>query len=219
MTALHVLFYQPPCGKWYVHSHKLYPSQDAATEAAGKFLSPGIPFAAVPVELGELNRIAAGEPCAGLPWRCFHCGDVLRDERAARTHFGADEGRTPACQIKASEGGLVQALREAEDEVERVHTQLHAESADGLRALQNNLGRHRTALVAMEETGYERGLADQAHTVAILRRALAWHGDPQRMATTREEWQQEIDEAIRWVKDNPEEGRPSFPTFVQELPR
>lgn len=127
---------------------------------------------------GTFDFDAAGQAVidlARLPgtWRCFHCDDVFTDRAAAAAHFGADEGRTPACQIKGSEGGLVRALREAEDECERVHTQLHAESADGLRALQNNLGRHRTALVAMEETGYERGIADHQVTVEALRALIA----------------------------------------------
>jgi len=50
-------------------------------------------------------------------------------------------------------------------------------------------------------------------TIEILSRALAWHGDLIRMATTREDWQQTIDTAISWVKANPENGRPSFPTY------
>lgn len=148
-----------------------------------------------------------------ISWRCFHCGDVFTSTTSAAAHFGRGEDRTPACQIKGSEGGLLRALREAEDEVERLHNQLHGESADGLMAMRANLGRHRVALMAMEETGYERGLRDQSKAVETLRRALAWHGDPARLATTREEWQQEIDEAIRWVKDNPEEGRPSFSSW------
>lgn len=57
-------------------------------------------------------------------------------------------------------------------------------------------------------------IGEQARTIEILRRALAWHGDRQRMATTREEWQQEIDAAILWVKQNPEDGYASFPTLA-----
>lgn len=56
--------------------------------------------------------------------------------------------------------------------------------------------------------------AEVQRQTEILRRALAWHGDPQRMATTREEWQQVIDEAIVWVKANPEPDRPSFSSFA-----
>ncbi|MCW2763403.1 MAG: hypothetical protein JWR85_3604 [Marmoricola sp.] len=60
--------------------------------------------------------------------------------------------------------------------------------------------------------------ADQSdkRTIEILRRALAWHGDPQRMATTREDWQQEIDAAIVWVRENPEPGYASFSSFNVE---
>lgn len=195
------------CGEVFMHEHT---AKAAAERKSGQWRK---------VEAVPVFAVPPPEPEPAKVWRCFHCDDVFHNVAQAAAHFGTREDQTPACQIKGSEGGLVRALREAEDECERVHTQLHAETADGLRALQNNLGRHRTALVAMEETGYERGLADQAHTVAILRRALAWHGDPQRLATTREEWQQEVDEAIRWVKDNPEEGRPSFPSFADQDPR
>lgn len=58
------------------------------------------------------------------------------------------------------------------------------------------------------------GDGGEAKTIEILRRALAWHGDMQRMATTREEWQQTIDEAIVWVKANPEPGRVSFSSIL-----
>lgn len=50
-----VLFYQPPCGKWYVHSHKLYPTPDKAREAAEQFLSPGTPIAIVEMNLDVLE--------------------------------------------------------------------------------------------------------------------------------------------------------------------
>lgn len=106
-------------------------------------------------------------------WRCFHCAAEFTSIAQAALHFGTREDQTPACQLKASEGGLIRAIREAEDEVERVHTQLHAESADGLRALQNNLGRHRTALIAAEESGYERGLADAAPDAATFEMVCA----------------------------------------------
>ncbi len=59
---------------------------------------------------------------------------------------------------------------------------------------------------------------DAKRTIEILSRALAWHGDPQRMATTREEWQQTIDTAIAWVKTNPEPGRVSFSTWANVTP-
>jgi len=149
-------------------------------------------------------------------WRCFHCDGLFYSEHAARAHFGPHEGRTPACQIKASEGGLVRALREAEEEAEKAWSVVHSEGADGLQAWRGAMSRNHQAVVSAEETGYERGIRDQAKTVENLRRALAWHGDLARMATTRESWQQDVDEAIRWVKDNPEEGLASFPTLVQQ---
>jgi hypothetical protein len=55
---------------------------------------------------------------------------------------------------------------------------------------------------------------DDRRKIEILSRALAWHGDPARMATTREEWQQTIDDALVWVRANPEPGRPSFSSFT-----
>lgn len=50
-----VLFYQPPCGDWYVHSHKLYPSEEAARAAARKFLPVGTVIAIASV--GSLDRL------------------------------------------------------------------------------------------------------------------------------------------------------------------
>lgn len=87
--------------------------------------------------------------------------------------------------------------------------------SDDLRA-----GHAADAILALlpAEPVQEMREGDTARTIEILRRALAWHGDPQRMATTREEWQQEIDAAIAWVKANPEEGRPSFSTLGSLLP-
>lgn len=47
-----LLLYKPPCGKWYVHSHKLYASHLEAYEAAKKFLHPDTPFAIT--DIGKL---------------------------------------------------------------------------------------------------------------------------------------------------------------------
>jgi hypothetical protein len=149
-----------------------------------------------------------------LPWRCFHCDQLFFDEAAASAHFGQHEGRTPACQIKSSEGGLVRALREAEEEAERAWSAVHSEGAEGLKAWRAAMTRNARAVESAEQTGYDKGLRDMRKEIETLRRALAWHGDPARMATTREEWQRDVDEAIRWVKDNPEEGRPSFSTWA-----
>jgi len=74
--------------------------------------------------------------------------------------------------------------------------------------------KHLAVLAPTEATPPQDGVREARRTIEILSRALAWHGDPQRMATTREEWQQEIDAAIAWVKANPEPDRLSFSTFA-----
>lgn len=141
----------------------------------------------------------------GGPWTCFHCDDRFVTETAARRHFGRDESYTPACQIKSSEGGLLRALREAEETAADYAAALHAESADGVKAYRGNLSRHAAALGAQEEIGYERGLADRAAEIERLRRIIHRYGDRGPMATChRADWQQEIDEAMSFVADNPE---------------
>ncbi len=52
-----VLFYKPPCGKWYVHSHKTYPSVEDAYAAAKKFLHPDTPIAVLPVDVDYLETV------------------------------------------------------------------------------------------------------------------------------------------------------------------
>lgn len=98
--------------------------------------------------------------CAQLPWRCFHCDQILFTEDGARKHFGPDEGSRPACQIKGSEGGLIEALRQAESEVLRLQFTLHTEGGETLTGWRAADGRHDRAVRSAEETGYERGLAD-----------------------------------------------------------
>ena len=63
----------------------------------------------------------------------------------------------------------------------------------------------------LASTKPDPGVDERDRTIATLRRALAWHGDWTRMATTRADWQQEVDEALRWVVENPEEDRPPRP--------
>lgn len=111
------------------------------------------------VEIPLVERVEGANEEA-REWRCFHCDALFLTEHAARIHFGPDEGFKPACQIKAAEGGLLRALREAEEDAQQARWDLHAESADGLKAYRGNLSRHHAALRAVEEAGYERGLAD-----------------------------------------------------------
>lgn len=94
------------------------------------------------------------------PWTCFHCDETFVDPSEARRHFGADEGATPACQIKGAEGGLLRALREAEDQAARALALMHDESTEIAKAYASFQSRHGQALIAAEELGYERGLAD-----------------------------------------------------------
>lgn len=50
-----LLLYKPPCGKWYVHSHKLYMTVDDAYKAVCKFLHKGTPFQII--DISKLLRI------------------------------------------------------------------------------------------------------------------------------------------------------------------
>lgn len=158
-------------------------------------------------------------PMPAHGWTCFHCGENFTTPGGARNHFGFDPSSDPACIIKlGAERGLVGQIRKCEDEISSLVFALHNESAEGIKAMRAQTSRHAAQITTAEEAGYEKGLSDgramEAKRVAILRRALAWHGDPARMATTREEWQQEVDDAIEWVKANFEDGRPSFPSFA-----
>ena len=93
-------------------------------------------------------------------WCCFHCDEVFTDERAARAHFGADEEAVPACRLKASEGGLLAALRRAEDDAANAWMKIHTETTDAARAYHAQHARHLEQLRIVEEAAYERGLAD-----------------------------------------------------------
>lgn len=93
-------------------------------------------------------------------WRCFHCDELFSDERCARQHFGRDEGSTPACIIKGGEGGLLEALRRAEEAADDAIQLMQSESTDAAKAYHSQRCRHSQALIAAEQTGYDRGLAD-----------------------------------------------------------
>lgn len=139
------------------------------------------------------------------PWTCFFCGETFADRASARLHFGCDEECAPACQIKASEGGLLRVLRETEEALFNATAALHDESAEALKTWHAVGSRHSAALIAMEQIGYERGLADHAASIERLRRIVHRYGDKAPMATChRADWQQEIDEAMSFVADNPE---------------
>lgn len=95
-------------------------------------------------------------------WTCFHCGETFTTVGGARNHFGFDPHECePACRIKVgAERGLLSALRKAERAALTAQEALHAESAEGIKALRSAEGRYREQIIAAEELGYERGLAD-----------------------------------------------------------
>lgn len=87
---------------------------------------------------------------------CFHCGETFTTKAQARAHFGADYLDLAGCQIKASDRGLLGALREAEAQLERYR----AEDSDKDREMGRMQSDHATALRREEEKGYARGLRD-----------------------------------------------------------
>jgi len=97
---------------------------------------------------------------AKTEWRCFHCSEVFTDRPCAERHFGRDEGKTPACIIKGADGGLLRALRDAENQADEAIALMHSESTDVAKAYGRASARHTQALMAAEEAGYEKGLAD-----------------------------------------------------------
>jgi len=98
------------------------------------------------------------------PWKCFHCDDTFTAWHRARDHFGLNEHALPACQIKAGEIGLVEALRKAEADCEQAWFMIHNESTEAAKAYYAQQARHRQQMIAIEQVGYERGLADaKAH--------------------------------------------------------
>lgn len=109
------------------------------------------------------HRLAAlreGQASVGEGWRCFHCGEAFTDRQCAERHFGRDEGKTPACIIKGADGGLLRALRDAENQADEAVQAMHSESTDAAKAYHRARCRHTQALIAAEESGYEKGLAD-----------------------------------------------------------
>lgn len=141
----------------------------------------------------------------GGPWTCFHCAETFTREDEARLHFGVDEDSRAACVVKAEDGGLLRAYREAERDALDAWATIHSESGEALSAWRSAEGRHASLLADAEQRGYDKGVRDQAASVERLRRIVARYGDRVPMANChRSDWQIEIDEAIRFAVDNPE---------------
>lgn len=67
-----ILFYQPPCGNWYVHSHKLYSSVEAGKTGAQKFLPSGTRIAVVPADIALIEECAHEVPAEAVFSWCVH---------------------------------------------------------------------------------------------------------------------------------------------------
>lgn len=96
-------------------------------------------------------------------WTCFHCGETFTTIGLARVHFGAMPDAEPGCMIKVrlgAERGLLMALREAEKEAGEARFLLCQEASEAATSFRAMQGRHAKQLMAAEEAGYERGLAD-----------------------------------------------------------
>jgi len=49
-------------------------------------------------------------------WTCFHCGEIFFKPGCAEEHFGKIPERTPACELRKEDGGLLGAFRRLEIE-------------------------------------------------------------------------------------------------------
>lgn len=96
-------------------------------------------------------------------WRCFHCDDVFTRRQDAVEHFGATEGETPACQIKAHEGHLIHYIRDLEAQLSRYRQ----EDSDVMRSIMTLECDQRQALIRAEEDGYAKGLRDGREPEAV----------------------------------------------------
>lgn len=110
-------------------------------------------------------------------WTCFHCSETFTTPGAARDHFGFEPSADPACQIKlGAERGLVTALRKAERDCEELRRLLHDETCEAYRLYAAQTTRHNEQIMAAEEAGYERGLADgRTANEGMVERNLAGH--------------------------------------------
>jgi hypothetical protein len=111
--------------------------------------------------MADVAEIADTYPMPAHGWTCLHCGETFTTAGAAKNHFGFDPSKDPACRIKGgAERGLVMALREAEAECDRLMHLVQDECTDAAKAFHAQRCRHHRQIMAAEEAGYERGLAD-----------------------------------------------------------
>lgn len=85
-----------------------------------------------------------------VPWRCFHCDFITSDHDEAAQHFGRFDDCVPACGVG------IERFRAMEKELHEYRTESDAAS----KTFYSLGADHRSALIAEEQRGYDRGLAD-----------------------------------------------------------
>lgn len=81
---MYALLYKPPCGKWYVHSHKLYADPLQAEHAADKFLSPGTPYVAYQIDVEHLDEYCSTVNQGGMNEGLYPASDADTEPAVAR---------------------------------------------------------------------------------------------------------------------------------------
>ena len=66
-------------------------------------------------------------------WRCFHCDEVFISFKCAASHFGTDETKTAACQLKGYERHLVDRIRDLEEQLIAIAPKTATSSAQSIR--------------------------------------------------------------------------------------
>ena len=148
------------------HEAHIIVDSDAFDELEAALTNPAEPTESIK-EAAKLMRKLYPSPAPAqktelvpVAWRCFHCDETFTSEYDARLHFGADETATPACQIKGSDRGLLGALREAERDAADAWHAVLSEATDAAKAVFSQNSRHQRQMRALEESAYEKGLAD-----------------------------------------------------------
>lgn len=91
-------------------------------------------------------------------WRCFHCDEVFISFKCAAAHFGYDETKEPACQLKSHDRHLVDYIRDLEGQLDSYR----ADDSHVMRSIYSLEADHRQALIRAEEAGYDKGVRDMA---------------------------------------------------------
>lgn len=89
---------------------------------------------------------------------CFHCGETFHSVKSAREHFGATPDEDPGCVLKLSQGdkGMLGLVRQQFAELDMYRR----EDQPIMREIYALGAKHSRELIAAEQLGYDRGLAD-----------------------------------------------------------